>query len=193
MISLKIGDDVILQKYKIVFGGKMGAGKTEAIKSLSEISVLSTEAQNTDEQAHSKALTTVGIDYGEIKLDEGVIVGLYGTPGQDRFDFVWSVICKGAIGAVVLIDHTQKDALEDLKFYFQSFKEHLNNIVVGVTHIDENPQHLLKPYKDWMQLNQLTMPIFAVDARKKMMYWSWLKHLLQEQKLNLANCRYSRS
>ena len=46
MISLKIGDDVILQKYKIVFGGKMGAGKTEAIKSLSEISVLSTEAQN---------------------------------------------------------------------------------------------------------------------------------------------------
>jgi hypothetical protein len=167
VISLKIGDDVILQKYKIVFGGKMGAGKTEAIKSLSEISVLSTEAQNTDEQAHSKALTTVGIDYGEIKLDEGVIVGLYGTPGQDRFDFVWSVICKGAIGAVVLIDHTQKDALEDLKFYFQSFKEHLNNIVVGVTHIDENPQHLLKPYKDWMQLNQLTMPIFAVDARKK--------------------------
>ena len=126
---------MILQKYKIVFGGKMGAGKTEAIKSLSEISVLSTEAQNTDEQAHSKALTTVGIDYGEIKLDEGVI--------------------------------TQKDALEDLKFYFQSFKEHLNNIVVGVTHIDENPQHLLKPYKDWMQLNQLTMPIFAVDARKK--------------------------
>ena len=101
MISLKIGYDVILQKYKIVFGGKMGAGKTEAIKSLSEISVLSTEAQNTDEQAHSKALTTVGIDYGEIKLDEGVIVGLYGTPGQDRFDFVWSVICKGAIGAVV--------------------------------------------------------------------------------------------
>jgi len=167
VISLKIGDDVILQKYKIVFGGKMGAGKTEAIKSLSEISVLSTEAQNTDELAHSKALTTVGIDYGEIKLDEGVIVGLYGTPGQDRFDFVWSVICKGAIGAVVLIDHTQKDALEDLKFYFQSFKEHLNNIVVGVTHIDENPQHLLKPYKDWMQLNQLTMPIFAVDARKK--------------------------
>ncbi|MEG0483267.1 GTP-binding protein [Acinetobacter piscicola] len=158
---------MILHKYKIVFGGKMGAGKTAAIKSLSEISVLSTEAHNTDEQAHSKALTTVGIDYGEIKLDDEVAVGLYGTPGQDRFDFVWSVICKGAIGAVVLIDHSQKDAIEDLKFYFQAFKEYVNNIVVGVTHVDEDPQHLLKQYKDWMHLNQLTMPIFAIDAREK--------------------------
>ncbi|RKG36973.1 GTP-binding protein [Acinetobacter rongchengensis] len=158
---------MILQKYKIVFGGKMGAGKTAAIKSLSEISVLSTEAHNTDEQSHSKALTTVGIDYGEIKLDDDVVVGLYGTPGQDRFDFVWSVICKGAIGAIVLIDHSQKDAIEDLKFYFETFKEYLNNIVVGVTHVDEDPQHLLKPYKDWMHLNQQTMPIFAIDAREK--------------------------
>lgn len=158
---------MILQKYKIVFGGKMGAGKTAAIKSLSEISVLSTEAHNTDEQSHSKALTTVGIDYGEIKLDDDVVVGLYGTPGQDRFDFVWSVICKGAIGAIVLIDHSQKDAIEDLKFYFETFKEYLNNIVVGVTHVDEDPQHLLKPYKDWMYLNQQTMPIFAIDAREK--------------------------
>ena len=113
---------MILQKYKIVFGGTMGAGKTEAIKSLSEINVLSTEAYNTDEQSHSKTLTTVGIDYGEIKLDDGITVGLYGTPGQDRFDFVWSVICKGAIGAVVLIDHSKKTALDDLKFYHNSFR-----------------------------------------------------------------------
>jgi len=158
---------VILQKYKIVFGGKMGAGKTEAIKSLSEISVLSTEAHNTDEAAHTKALTTVGIDYGEIKLEDGTIVGLYGTPGQDRFDFVWSVICKGAIGAVVLIDHSQKDAMDDLKFYFKTFKEYVNNIVIGITHVDEDPQHLLKQYKDWMNLNGLTLPIFAIDARQK--------------------------
>lgn len=158
---------MILHQYKIVFGGKMGAGKTQAIKSLSEISVLSTEAQNTDQQAHNKALTTVGIDYGEIKLEDGVVVGLYGTPGQDRFDFVWSVICKGAIGAVILIDHSQKDALEDLKFYYKTFKEYVNNIVVGVTHVDEDSKHLLKQYKDWMHLNQLSMPIFAIDARKK--------------------------
>lgn len=158
---------MILQKYKIVFGGTMGAGKTEAIKSLSEISVLSTEARNTDEQSHTKALTTVGIDYGEIKLDDGVVVGLYGTPGQDRFDFIWTVICKGAIGAVILIDHSRKTALEDLQFYVDSFKENLSNMIIGITHLDEDPQHMLKRYRDWASANQYTMPVFAVDARKK--------------------------
>ena len=158
---------MILQKYKIVFGGTMGAGKTEAIRSLSEINVLSTEAYNTDEQSHSKALTTVGIDYGEIKLDDGITVGLYGTPGQDRFDFVWSVICKGAIGAVVLIDHSKKTALDDLKFYHNAFKEYVNNIIVGITHVDEDSQQLLKKYRDWMDLNGYNMPVFAIDAREK--------------------------
>jgi hypothetical protein len=67
---------MILQQYKIVFAGSMGAGKTEAIKSLSEIPVLATEAFNTDSQAHNKMQTTVGIDYGEITLDDGVKIGM---------------------------------------------------------------------------------------------------------------------
>ena len=85
---------MILQQYKIVFAGSMGAGKTEAIRSLSEVPVLATEAFNTDSQAHNKMQTTVGIDYGEITLDDGVKIGLYGTPGQARFDFIWPVIAK---------------------------------------------------------------------------------------------------
>lgn len=158
---------MIIQKYKIVFGGTMGAGKTEAIRSLSEISILSTEAVNTDEQSHSKALTTVGIDYGEIKLDQGMVVGLYGTPGQDRFDFIWSVICKGAIGAVILIDHSRKSSLEDLEFYVNTFKEYVDNIVIGITHVDEDSQQLLKKYRHWLELKNYSMPLFAVDAREK--------------------------
>ncbi len=158
---------MILQKYKIVFGGTMGAGKTEAIRSISEVDILSTEAFNTDEQSHSKALTTVGIDYGEIKLEDGIVVGLYGTPGQVRFDFIWSVICKGAIGAVILIDHSKKSALDDLKFYHDSFKEYVGNIIVGITHVDEDSEQLLKKYRDWMDMNNYLMPVFAVDARVK--------------------------
>lgn len=145
----------------------MGAGKTEAIRSISEVDILSTEAFNTDEQSHSKALTTVGIDYGEIKLEDGIVVGLYGTPGQDRFDFIWSVICKGAIGAVILIDHSKKSALDDLKFYHDSFKEYVGNIIVGITHVDEDSEQLLKKYRDWMDMNNYLMPVFAVDARVK--------------------------
>ncbi len=73
---------MIIQQYKIVFAGSMGAGKTEAIKSLSEIPILETEAFNTDVQSHQKTQTTVGIDYGEITLDDGIKIGLYGT--QDK-------------------------------------------------------------------------------------------------------------
>ena len=108
---------MILQQYKIVFGGTMGAGKSAAIQALSDIPVVTTEAVNTDTAAHHKFLTTVGIDYGEISLEDGTQIGLYGTPGQDRFDFMWSIVCKGAMGIVILIDHSQADRLKDLEFY----------------------------------------------------------------------------
>lgn len=162
-----MGTTVILQKYKIVFGGTMGAGKTQAIRSLSETSVLTTEAMNTDQQAHQKALTTVGIDYGEIKLEEDLVVGLYGTPGQERFDFVWSVICKGAIGAVILIDHSRRSSLEELEFYIDAFKDLVDNIIIGITHVDEDAQQLLKKYRNWLSMQNHEMPIFAIDAREK--------------------------
>ena len=158
---------MILQQYKIVFGGTMGAGKTAAIKSLSDIPVVSTEAVNTDLDAHSKYLTTVGIDYGEISLEDGTKIGLYGTPGQDRFDFMWTIVCKGAMGTVVLIDHSNPNRLKDLEFYLDAFQKYSNNIVIGVTHLDEKKEQLLKIYYDWMTINNCHFPLFAVDARQK--------------------------
>lgn len=158
---------MILQQYKIVFGGTMGAGKSAAINALSDIPVVSTEAVNTDLDAHSKYLTTVGIDYGEISLEDGTKMGLYGTPGQDRFDFMWTIVCQGAIGTVVLIDHSNPDRLKDLEFYLDAFQKYSTNIVIGVTHIDEQNDQLLKIYYDWMSVNNRHHPLFAVDARQK--------------------------
>ena len=106
---------MILHQYKIVFGGSMGAGKSAAIKALSDIPVVETEAINTDINRHSKYSTTVGIDYGEIVLEDDTKIGLYGTPGQDRFDFMWSIVCKGAIGVSILIDHSCANRLQDLQ------------------------------------------------------------------------------
>ena len=158
---------MILQQYKVVFGGTMGAGKSAAINALSDIPVVSTEAVNTDLDAHSKYLTTVGIDYGEISLEDGTKIGLYGTPGQDRFDFMWTIVCQGAIGTVVLIDHSNPDRLKDLEFYLDAFQKYSTNIVIGVTHIDEQNDQLLKIYYDWMSVNNRHHPLFAVDARQK--------------------------
>lgn len=158
---------MILQQYKIVFAGSMGAGKTEAIHSLSDIPVLATEVLNTDMEAHQKAQTTVGIDYGEFKLADDLTVGLYGTPGQSRFDFMWSIICKGAIGIVILIDHTHPDPLSELSTYVDTFKDYSNNIVIGITHHDQEGQKLLQPYRDWLIARQLRYPLFFIDARQQ--------------------------
>ena len=158
---------MIIQQYKIVFGGTMGSGKSSAIKALSEIDVLSTEALNTDLESHEKMLTTVGIDYGEITLDDGVKVGLYGTPGQDRFDFIWAVICKGAIGTIVMIDHATENPLIDIDQYVQAFQPFGNNIVIAITHVDRKPERTLSIYRDWLKARELNYPLFFVDARQQ--------------------------
>ncbi|TCB67196.1 GTP-binding protein [Acinetobacter sp. ANC 4178] len=160
---------MILQRFKIVFAGGMGAGKTEAIKSLSDIPVLHTEAFNTDSQRHTKMETTVGIDYGEITLDENVTIGLYGTPGQSRFDFIWSAISKGAIGAVILIDHHSDNPIQELESYLETFQNFTDNIAIGITHTDLISENSKSTgiYKDWLLQNDLFSPLYFIDARKK--------------------------
>ncbi len=157
-----------MHQYKIVFGGGMGSGKSQAIQSISEITVFATEALNTDEVAHSKQLTTVGIDYGEITIDDQIKVGLYGTPGQQRFSFMWRSIAHGALGAIVLVDHSAEDPLADLEMYLDAFGGASDRcVVIGVTHVDVHSNCSLKPYRDWLVKNQKGYPIFAVDARKR--------------------------
>ena len=158
---------MIIQQYKIVFAGTMGAGKTEAIRSLSEIPILVTEALNTDQESHSKLQTTVGIDYGEVTLDDGLVIGLYGTPGQERFDFIWSVICKGAIGAIILIDHSLENSIEELEHYLEVFQEYTEYIAIGITLTDEDLDKSTYIYQDWLIKNDLYHPLFMIDARKK--------------------------
>lgn len=158
---------MILHQYKIVFGGSMGAGKSAAIKALSDIPVVETEAINTDINRHSKYSTTVGIDYGEIVLEDDTKIGLYGTPGQDRFDFMWSIVCKGAIGVSILIDHSCANRLQDLQSYIRAFESHSQNIVIGITHVDQHDEQMLKIYRDWMNLHHYSYPVFAIDARQK--------------------------
>jgi signal recognition particle receptor subunit beta len=178
---------MILQQHKIVFGGTMGAGKSAAIKTLSEIGVVSTEAVNTDTQTHQKALTTVGIDYGEISLDDGTKIGLYGTPGQNRFDFMWSIICNGAIGIALLIDHSSTERIKDLEFYLNAFENFGSNIVIGITHLDLIDDQKLKIYRDWMSIHKKQYPLFAIDARHKDDVLLMIETLIVKLEIQLEN------
>lgn len=157
-----------MQRLKIVFSGPMGAGKTQAIASLSDIPVVSTEVQNTDLDTNAKLLTTVGMDYGELTLEGGTSIGLYGTPGQERFSFIWPILSQGALGVVILIDHSAPDPVADLAHYLGTFDEiYDGRIIIGISQIDKKPEREFAIYRDWLAQNNRNLPIFPVDMRKK--------------------------
>lgn len=157
-----------MQRLKIVFSGPMGAGKTQAISSLSDIAVVSTEVKNTDLQTNAKALTTVGMDYGELTLEGGMSIGLYGTPGQERFNFIWPILSQGALGVVILIDHSANDPIADLSNYLETFsKIYDGRIVIGVSQVDKKPELDFGIYREWLEKTGKNLPVFPVDMRKR--------------------------
>lgn len=177
---------MILHPHKIVFAGSMGAGKSVAIQSLSDVPVFTTEAINTDQDRHNKMFTTVGIDYGEITLDDGIKVGLYGTPGQQRFDFIWSTISQGALGTIILIDHSSKNSLQDLDFYYESFVKTNNNLIFAITHIDEKSTAHTSQYREWISKQKQIYPLYFIDARKSEDVLLLIDTLLSQSEISLS-------
>jgi small GTP-binding protein len=96
---------------KIVVTGPSAAGKTTLIRTISEITVLSTEHDVTDETRSVQAQTTVAMDFGRITIDRELVLFLFGTPGQDRFDFIWEILGEGMLGYVLLVDGTQEESV----------------------------------------------------------------------------------
>jgi small GTP-binding protein len=108
---------------KIVVTGPFAAGKTTLIRTISEITVLSTEKEITDSTRSRKADTTVAMDFGRITIDRDLVLYLFGTPGQDRFDFMWEILGEGMLGYVVLVDASRPDSLEETVSILASFRK----------------------------------------------------------------------
>ena len=108
------------QAVKVVVTGPFAAGKTTLIRTISEITVLSTERGITDSTRKRKAETTVAMDFGRITIDRDLVLYLFGTPGQDRFGFMWDDLVVGALGAVVLVDLRRIDDCFPAIDFFES-------------------------------------------------------------------------
>jgi signal recognition particle receptor subunit beta len=111
----------------------------------------------------------VALDYGELTLLDGKKLRLYGTPGQRRFNFMSKILCRGALGLVVLIDNRVKDPMSELDYYAAIFSDLIKEsaMVVGVTHRDQAPEPGLSRYERRLQTFDKPWPVFPVDPRKK--------------------------
>ncbi len=155
--------------YKIIFTGPVGAGKTTAIGSISDITPIKTDTKASDMTQNKKKQTTVAMDYGVLKLEGGEQIHLYGTPGQERFDFMWDILTTGGIGLVLLIDNTQDNPIKDLKFFLDAFSGFISqtNVVIGVTRMDLVKKPTIEEYRVELKAMSLNPALFEVDARQK--------------------------
>ena len=102
--------------------GPCAAGKTTLIRTISEITVLSTERGVTDSTRKRKAETTVAMDFGRITIDRDLVLYLFGTPGQDRFDFMWEILGEGMIGYLLLVDASREDSVQEAAGILDAFR-----------------------------------------------------------------------
>lgn len=111
-----------MQTVKIVVTGPFSAGKTEFIRTISEIDVVSTERKISSEAEKIKETTTVAMDFGRITVDEDLVLYLFGTPGQRRFDFMWEILSEGMLGFVVVVDSTRPETFREARSILDTFR-----------------------------------------------------------------------
>ncbi|WP_156725079.1 GTP-binding protein [Streptomyces apocyni] len=156
---------------KVVIVGGFGVGKTTLVGSVSEIRPLTTEETMTqagvgvDDTAgvERKSTTTVAMDFGRISINDELVLYLFGTPGQERFWFLWRGLFEGALGAVVLVDTRRLEVSFDV---IGRLEERGVPFVVAVNSFPDAPEHPIEELRGALDL-PASVPIVACDARSR--------------------------
>ena len=112
-----------MQIVKMVITGPFSSGKTQFIRSISEIDVVSTDRKITSTTERvKKEETTVAMDFGRITVDEDLVLYLFGTPGQKRFDFMWEILSEGMLGFIVMVDSARPETFREARGILQTFR-----------------------------------------------------------------------
>ena len=147
-----------MQNVKIVVTGPFNAGKTQFIRSISEIDVVNTERKITSQAERVKAQTTVAMDFGRITVDDDLILYLFGTPGQRRFDFMWEILSEGMLGFVVMVDSTRPETFREARRILETFRAYAPTPFIVAANKQDMP--------DAWEINDLRVALRLADNVK---------------------------
>jgi hypothetical protein len=173
-----------MQTVKMVVTGPFSAGKTQFIRSISEIDVVATERKISSDPERIKDETTVAMDFGRITVDESLVLYLFGTPGQKRFDFMWEILSEGMLGFVVLIDSARPETFREARRILEVFRGYAPTpYVVAANKQDQedawSPQDLRIALK--IDRNIKVLPLVATDKESvKVVLLELLYSILEE-------------
>jgi hypothetical protein len=173
-----------MQALKIVITGSYAAGKTQFIRSISDIDMVSTDyAVTLDEERELKHETTVALDFGTIAINERLNLYLFGTPGQERFDFMWEHLAIGCLGYVVLVDSCRPAHFAEVQHLMLRFAEITDAPFVVAANKQDDPAAMPIPYvrrRLGIPLEIPVIPCVAVDRESvKQVLLTLLKHVTQ--------------
>lgn len=168
------------QTVKIVVTGPFNSGKTELIRSVSEIDVVSTEKKITNDAEKVKESTTVAMDFGRITVDEDLVLFLFGTPGQKRFDFMWEILSEGMLGFIVMVDSTRPETFKEARSILETFHAYAPTpYVVAANKQDLHDAWDMEDIRLALRLDP-TIKLLPCTAKKKSSVKTVLLELLYE-------------
>jgi small GTP-binding protein len=169
----------MMQTVKMVVTGPFNSGKTEFIQTVSEIDVVSTERKITAEAEKIKESTTVAMDFGRITVDDELVLYLFGTPGQKRFDFMWEILSEGMLGFIVMVDSTRPETFREARTILETFRAYAPTPYVVAANKQDKPDAWdVEDMRIALRLDK-NIPLLPAVARDKESVKTVLIELLQ--------------